>query len=276
MSRDFSNQFVAGSESAVTPSDRLSSARESRHLTVVPTANTTNSPRMTRGQVASRLNISVSTVRRYEGERLNPVIDDKGVRWFDEKEVAALAAELMNEGGKRSNATNAANAASTRATEQRTPGEIAALVFERFEERQSLAEIVIGLRVEPDLVAQLFDQYNRGLTERQLRKREPSVPLVEDIAHVHRGELERRLGALPPNETTRISISRWRGQYPAGEEGAEYAWLVEIGGFYVSGPCSPDEIVRRYGPGSYRVTAYGFAPNGVRWEVLVEGLLDGK
>ena len=226
---------------------------------------------MTRGQVASRLDISVSTVRRYEGERLHPVIDDKGVRWFEEKEVAALAAELMNEGGKR---PNGKAEASPRAAEQRTPGEVAALVFERFEERQSLAEIVIGLRLEPDLVAQLFDQYSRGLTERQLRKREPNVPLVEDIAHAHRSDLERRLNALPPNQTTRISISRWRGQYPAGEDGAEYAWLVEVGGFYVSGPCTCDEILRRYGPGSYRVTAYGFEPAGVRWEVLVEGLRD--
>jgi hypothetical protein len=271
MSRDLPHQFVGGSESAVTPSDRVSSARESRHLIVVPAANAGSSARMTRGQVASRLDISVSTVRRYEGERLHPVIDDKGVRWFEEKEVAALAAELMNEGGKRPNATSAA---STHATEHRTPGEVAALVFEGFEERQSLAEIVIGLRVEPDLVAQLFDQYSRGLTERQLRKREPNIPLVEDIAHAHRSELERRLGALPPNQTTRISISRWRGQYPAGEDGAEYAWLVEVGGFYVSGPCSCDEILRRYGPGSYRVTAYGFEPAGVRWEVLVEGLRD--
>jgi hypothetical protein len=245
MSHDFPNQFVAGSESTVTPSDRVSSARESRHLTVVPTANTPHAARMTRGQVASRLDISVSTVRRYEGERLHPVIDDKGVRWFEEKEVAALAVELMNEGGKRSNATNTP---STRAREQRTPGEIAGLVFERFEERQSLAEIVIGLRVEPDLVAQLFDQYSRGLTERQLRKREPNVPLVEDIAHAHRSELERRLGGLPPNQTTRISISRWRGQYPAGEDHADYAWLIEVGGFYVSGPCTSDEILRRYGP----------------------------
>ena len=44
------------------------------------------------------------------------------------------------------------------------------------------------------------------------------------------------------------------------------------------GPCSPGEagistdVVRRYGPGSYRATAYGFDPPGVRWEVLVEDL----
>src|SRR5262245_34669325 len=149
MSSDLPTHFVGRSESAVTPSDHVSSARETRHLTVVPTASGGTAARLTRGQVASRLDISVSTVRRYEGERLHPVIDDKGVRWFDETEVAALAAELVNEGGKRANATNEGSAG---AIEQRTPGEIAALVFERLEQRQSLAEIVIGLRVTPETV----------------------------------------------------------------------------------------------------------------------------
>lgn len=152
------------------------------------------------------------------------------------------------------------------------PGEIAALVFERFEQRQSHVEIVIGLRLEPEVVAQLFEQYCRGLTERQLRKKEPGVPLVDDLPCVHRSELQRRLEALPANETTRISVARWRGAYPAGEDNAEHAWIVELGGFYVSGSCAAEEIIRRYGPGSYGVTAYGFEPTGVRWEVLVEDL----
>jgi hypothetical protein len=47
---------------------------------------------------------------------------------------------------------------------------------------------------------------------------------------------------------------------------------VELGGFHVSGPCGLDDIVRRYGPGSYRVTAYGFEPPALLWEVLVEDL----
>ncbi|HEY1554164.1 MAG TPA: hypothetical protein VGF94_04980 [Kofleriaceae bacterium] len=75
------------------------------------------------------------------------------------------------------------------AADARTRGEIAALVFERFEQRQSHAEIVIGLRIEPELVGELFEQYCFGLTERQLRKREPRVPLVEDIETVTGAEL---------------------------------------------------------------------------------------
>ena len=91
---------------------------------------------------------------------------------------------------------------------------------------------------------------------------------------MHRGELEKRLAALPDAEITRISIARSRGRYPAGEgeDLADYAWLVELGGFQVSAPCTVDAIRLRYGPGSYRVTAYGFDPAGPRWGVLVEDL----
>jgi hypothetical protein len=158
------------------------------------------------------------------------------------------------------------------APDARTRGEIAALVFERFEQRQSHAEIVIGLRLEPELVGELFDQYCFGLTERQLRKREPRVPLVEDIETVTRAELAKRLGAMPEAEVARISVGRWRGVYPAGHDKADYAWIIELGGFHVSGSCTVDEITRRYGAGSYRITAYGFDPPGVRWELPIEAL----
>jgi hypothetical protein len=211
-------------------------------------------------------------VRRFEGERLHPTVDSDDVRWFDEKEVTALAAHIANKSGSKG--MRNAKAAST-GSEQRTPGEIAALVFERFEQRQSLAEIVVGLRVEPEAVAQLYEQYCRGLTERQLKKREPGVQLIEDLPQVKRSELERRLAALPADHTTRISISRWRGSFPAGEDQLDYAWLIELGGFYVAGASTASEIVRRFGPGSYRVTAVGFSPDKIRWEVLVEGLTDG-
>lgn len=49
--------------------------------------------------VADRLKISGSTVRRCEGTRLHPTIDQNDVRWFDEREVAALAAELIRRFG---------------------------------------------------------------------------------------------------------------------------------------------------------------------------------
>lgn len=70
----------------------MSPAEKSRQISVVPATAPQQPTRLTRGQVAARLNISVSTVRRYEGERLHPTVDEHDVRWFDEREVAALAA----------------------------------------------------------------------------------------------------------------------------------------------------------------------------------------
>jgi uncharacterized small protein (DUF1192 family) len=222
---------------------------------------------LSRAQVAQRIGASIATVRRLEGTLLHPIVDKDGTHRFDPKEVTALAASRANQALDRGAIRN-----DKPAPDARTRGEIAALVFERFEQRQSHAEIVIGLRIEPELVGELFEQYCLGLTERMLSKREPRVPLQSDIELVHVPELERRLAALPEAEVTRISIARWRGTFPAGQDRAEYAWLVELGGFHVSGVCTLDEITRRYGPGCYRVTAYGFAPPGVRWEVLVEDL----
>ena len=238
------------------------------HLSVVSNKDD-NQPRLSRADVADRLGVSVATVRRYEGTLLHPTVDGSGAHWFSPKEVTALAASRANQALDRGAIRNAKTV-----PDARTRGEIAALVFERFEQRQSLAEIVIGLRIEPELVGDLFEQYCFGLTERMLRKRSPRVPLRTDFQEVHRGDLENRLAALPDAEITRISIARSHGIFPAGEgnERAEYAWLIELGGFQVSGPCSVEEITRRYGPGSYRVTAYGFDPPGVRWEVLIEEL----
>lgn len=236
------------------------------HLSVVSNADD-NQPRLSRSEAAERLGVSVATVRRYEGTLLHPTVDGSGAHWFSPKEVTALAASRANQAIDRGAIRNAKPA-----PEARTRGELAALVFERFEQRQSHAEIVIGLRVEPELVAELFDQYCLGLTERQLRKREPNVPLLTDIETVHRAELAARLASLPDSQVTRISVGRWRGAFPAGQDRVDYAWINELGGFHVSGACSVNEITRRYGPGSYRITAYAFDPPSVRWEVLVEDL----
>ena len=108
-----------------------SAPRESRHLSVLPTKE------LTRAQVAARLDVSISTVRRYEGERLHPRVDEDDVRWFDEKEVAALAVTLTND-PRVIRRRNAEPASSTRGA-QRSAGEIAAQMFERLEQRQSLA-----------------------------------------------------------------------------------------------------------------------------------------
>jgi len=236
------------------------------YLSLVPVADD-NPKRLSRAQVAQRLGVSVATVRRNEGTLLHPNLDAQGAHWFDPKEVTALAASRANQGLARGSIRSAPSA-----PEPRTRGELAALLFERFEQRQSQAEIVIGLRVEPELLRDLFAQYCLGLTEGQLRKREPNLPLEHDIMHVSPRLLAERLDTLPAGEVTRISIGRWRGIHPAGDDQAPYAWVTELGGFHVAGPSTPADITRRYGPGNYRVSAYGFDPPGLRWEVLVEEL----
>lgn len=225
---------------------------------------------MTTSEVAARLNISVSTVRRYESDRLHPTVDDKDVWWFDEREVAALAAELMNAAGaKRSSGTEIASAPETR-----THGELAALVFEHLEQRQSFAEIVIGLRIPPEIVRPLFDQWSMGLTEGQLRMmREPSVPWANELHCVLPDVLAARLVELPEGQLRRISVARYREVLTHSLQ--DFTRIDELGGFHVSRPIAVSEITRRHGKGAFRVTAYGFDPNGIRWEVLVEGLADG-
>jgi hypothetical protein len=224
---------------------------------------------LTRGQVAARLNVSVSTVRRYEGNLLHPTVDEHDVRWFAENEVAALAATMVNAAPTKQSAR--ARVSGTRTAEERSAGEIAALAFERFEQRQSLAEIVIGLRVAPDIVRALFEQWCLGLCEGQLRMaREPRLPRRGEIPRASPETLATRLSELPSGTITRISAGRSRGDFQHGE--LEFIEIIELGGFHVSGPCGLDEITRRFGPGDYRVTAYGFDPTGLRWELLVSGL----
>lgn len=79
-------------------------------------------------------------------------------------------------------------------------------------------------------------------------------------------ELESMLGTLALGSRTRISVARILGTDDYIDAG-EMRRIVELGGFVVHGPIKVDDLLRRYGPGAYRVTAYGFDPTGVLWEV---------
>jgi hypothetical protein len=210
--------------------------------------------------------LSISTVRRLEGERLHPRIDNEGVRWFDEREVAALGIQLASDPRKRVRRN-----AATHAVPKQSRGELAAQAFERFEQRQSLSEIVIALRVDPEVVRALFDQWRIGLIEDQLHNgRERLVPRENEIRPGSLQELASHLSALPRGQPTRISVGRFRGPYVL--EGVEYADIIELGGFIAHGPCTIDDIARRYGSGDYRITASGFERREMRWEMLVHGV----
>jgi len=128
------------------------------------------------------------------------------------------------------------------------------------------------LRVEPDVVRALFDQWRIGLIEDQLYNgREKLVPREDEIQHGSVQQLATNLGALPRGQPTRISVGRFRGLYTVDD--VEYVDIVELGGFVVSGPCTIHDVTRRYGPGDYRITAYGFERPSLRFELLVTGLV---
>ncbi len=248
-----------------------------RHLSVISGGKPEDLAPLTRAQVASRLGISISTVRRFEGERLHPQIGPEDVRLFDAGEVAALAAELANEPRARRLRNAAADPGGKPAP--RSADELAAQVFERLEQRQTLAEIVIGVRVAPERVRELYVQWTQGLVEHHLRTgRAPYGPLDSDYRQILPAELAARLAELPPG-LTRISVGRYRGEFQAENPEGEpsfYAHITELGGFLTSGPCELTEITRRFGNGDYRVTAYSLEPPTLRWEVLVKGVRAAK
>jgi transcriptional regulator with XRE-family HTH domain len=264
---------LIGVHRRVTNGIAVSSDPKSPHLSLVPGAKAADLAPLSRAQVADRLGISVSTVRRYEGTRLHPQIGSDGVHWFAAQEVAELAAELANQPRMQRRLRNAAPLAGQGAARSaaRSADEVAALVFERLEQRQTLAEIVIGVRVAPERVRELHAQWSQGLVEYHLRMvRAPYGPLNRDFVRVGAAELAARLAALPA-AMTRISVGRHRGEYesrnPEGED-ARYAYITELGGFLTAGPCELTEITRRFGPGAYRVTAYQIDPPTLLWEVI--------
>jgi transcriptional regulator with XRE-family HTH domain len=249
------------------------SDRKTPRLSLVHGGKPADPARLSRAQLADRLGISVSTVRRYEGSRLHPQIGADGVHWFDATEVAELAAELANEPRMRRRLRNAAGqpGAKASAPSARSVDEVAALVFERLEQRQTLAEIVIGVRVAPERVRQLHEQWSQGLTAYHLRMtRAPYGPLDRDFVRVGLAELATRLAELPEG-LTRVSVARYRGEFQSvNRDGVEafYADIIELGGFLTAGACEVTEITRRFGDGDYRVTAYCIEPPTLLWEVV--------
>ena len=157
-------------------------------------------------------------------------------------------------------------------------GELAALVFERLEQRHSLSEIVIALRVPPEDVRELYHTWLVGLWAGELQRKEPALPArhtdQDAIRRVTPVQFAQLLAALPAKQPTRISIARMLGEFVLSDDAdtnafVEYRNLSELGGFDVTGPIAIADILARVGAGEYRVSAYGFDPRGLRWEVFV-------
>jgi hypothetical protein len=94
---------------------------------------------MTRDQVARRLGVHITTVRRYERKgRLHPKVNDHGVWLFDPEEVERLATTR--------------NVASP-------SGAVAARVFRALYEGYSLQQIVMEYQLPPALVRGLYAEW---------------------------------------------------------------------------------------------------------------------
>jgi len=100
-----------------------------------------------RAEAARVLGVSVSTLRRREGELLRPIVGPDGVHMFDEAQVRAVTVTL------RGRATLAAMGPSA--------GDTAADVFTLLDDGVHPVEIVKRLRLTPDVVVALQDQWSR-------------------------------------------------------------------------------------------------------------------
>jgi hypothetical protein len=100
------------------------------------------SRRLTRAEVARRLGVHITSVRRYEHTgKLHPKKDPRGVRYFDEAELDAFA--------KSRGATS----------QDEPPGASIARVFELIADGKELPDIVIATGLTPSRVRALYVEF---------------------------------------------------------------------------------------------------------------------
>ena len=213
---------------------------------------------LTRSEVAKSLSVSVSTVRRMEGRELHPTVDDRGVHFFDIEQVRKLA-EAINQ------VTETRTSPGGR--QKLSSGDLAAEVFERLEQRQSLSEIVRALRVEPRKVRALYHEWRMSLERGEMQREGSAPPLSEQTWLESSKRLQGLLAQLPEGQPTRISAAL----------GGDTAWSEilkqevpiydELGGFITHQPLAIGDIRERFGEGSMRITAYSLTDKRLLWEV---------
>jgi hypothetical protein len=111
-------------------------------VSATPALPTAPSRRLTRSEVAEYAGISKTGVRRLEGTLLHPEIGPRGVRLFGEEEVRTRLTT-------RRRVLHA----------ERDPGELAAEVFAALDAGTHPVDIVKDLRVEPQRVVELQQQW---------------------------------------------------------------------------------------------------------------------
>lgn len=100
---------------------------------------------LTRRQVARRLGLSLSTVRRMEGGELTPIIDERGVRYFEATEIQAVFIRVRR---RKPNSEHA-------------DGTLAAAAFRLFQSGADVVAVVKELREAPERIEALFAHWAR-------------------------------------------------------------------------------------------------------------------
>jgi hypothetical protein len=135
-------------EGGTTGADANPAANESFAAEIVPPAILAGSPGrlLTRGQVARRLGLSLSTVRRMEGEQLNPIVGARGVRYFEETEIQTVLVRVRR---------------TRMPDDERADGALAAAAFTLFRNGVAVVAVVKELRESPEKVEKLFEDWKR-------------------------------------------------------------------------------------------------------------------
>lgn len=100
----------------------------------------------TRSAVAAVLQVSLTTIRRWEGTLLHPVKGIDGIHLFDPTEVRDLAS-------RRPTPTPAKNSTAE--------GEVAAAAFALFKKKTSPRDVVIELEQSPAVIQKLHEEWER-------------------------------------------------------------------------------------------------------------------
>jgi hypothetical protein len=101
---------------------------------------------LTRGQVARRLGLSLSTVRRMEGVQLKPIVGERGVRYFEETEIQAVFVRVRR---------------TRMPDDERADGALTAAAFTRFRNGADVIAVVEELREAPEKIERLFEHWTR-------------------------------------------------------------------------------------------------------------------
>jgi transcriptional regulator with XRE-family HTH domain len=120
---------------------------------------------LTRADVARRLGISRSSVRRLEGGELHPELGADGIWRFDPAELRSSVTATRS---VRPSARPAVQVTSGTTAAER--GRLAARVFRLFERQWTLPQIVLATKQPPDVVRALYHEWLTSLEEGEWRR----------------------------------------------------------------------------------------------------------